>query len=345
MGRRAPDTEGASRRVATRQVEAALARYGLRDDRFVLLEREEQGKLLFRVGSPNSGCFLLRLHETRLVGGAGLRSEMLWLRALSREARLPVPEPIPATDGSLVSRVAVEGTPEGRLCVLLRWVPGLIRTWHLTPQDLFAVGSLVARMHRYSERYAVPEGFVRPRAYDWERVFGHDSSLWREGPSVYSSGELAVFRAVAERTRQDLREMGERRDAFGIIHSDLTPGNFVFHGGEAYIIDFDNCAWGHYLYDLTVTLSALEAYAERRARMRAAFLEGYRRERHLPRDCGKYLATFRALRIVRRVVRTLERGTLAERPWGPRRFSRAAERLEKFVASNGKLDLMDLSPP
>ena len=31
--------------------------------------------------------------------------------------------------------------------------------------------------------------------------------------------------------------------------------NYLFHGGEVRLIDFGDCGWGHYLYDLAVTVS------------------------------------------------------------------------------------------
>lgn len=336
---------GAPGRHTSKLAEAALERYGLQGARIAFLESKGRGKLLFRADAPPQGRSLLRLHERRVVGRTALRSEMLWLRSLISEARLNVPEPVPAADGSLVVRVGAEGTQESRLCVLLRWVSGMNKTSALTSEDLFSVGSHVARLHQHSEHYAFPEGFRRPHAYDWERVFGQKSPLWSKSEDVYSQSELKVFRNAAERIDRDLRELSKERDAFGLIHTDLTPENFVFHNGEAYVIDFDSCGWGHYLYDLAVTLSALEAYGERSAEMRAAFLEGYQRERLLPEGYQKYLGAFRAMRLVRRVSMVFDRGDPAGRPWGPKRFTKVLERIEKYMASDGGVKRMDLGSP
>ena len=48
------------------------------------------------------------------------------------------------------------------------------------------------------------------------------------------------------------------RTATGLIHADLHYENFLFHDGVARAIDFDDCGWGFYLYDVAVTLWELE---------------------------------------------------------------------------------------
>src|SRR5919199_5629997 len=79
----------------------ALKQYGLGDARFTLVkEGINQRKLLFRVESPSRGRFLLRVYKLTRPN-ENLMPELLWLQALGRE--MPVPEPIPAADGSLSS--------------------------------------------------------------------------------------------------------------------------------------------------------------------------------------------------------------------------------------------------
>jgi Ser/Thr protein kinase RdoA (MazF antagonist) len=58
--------------------------------------------------------------------------------------------------------------------------------------------------------------------------------------------------------RQAQRELGASPDVFGLIHSDLHQENYLFHRGRVRAIDFDDCGWGHFVYDLAVTLSELQ---------------------------------------------------------------------------------------
>lgn len=336
-----------SRRLRARNwAKTALERYGMQDARSTLLKEEAQGKLLFRVESPTRGRFLLRVRERYPPAEDALRRELLWLQALRRETTLVVPEPVPAHDGSLVSYAPVEGAPDPLRCVLLRWLPGVHKTETLGPRDLLLVGSYVARLHRHAERYDAPEKPEGSRAWDWDFVFGEAAPLWNKGEAVYSRRELDVFRAAAERVRQDLRELGKDSSVFGLIHRDLVPGNLVFHDGRPYAIDFENCDWGFYLFDLSVTLSALEGFAEQRcAPMQRAFVEGYRRERALPEGSRRFLEAFMAMRVAGRVNTVLGWESPARLPWGPSCLAGSVEGLEEFTAGDGATDLVDFDSP
>jgi Ser/Thr protein kinase RdoA (MazF antagonist) len=61
---------------------------------------------------------------------------------------------------------------------------------------------------------------------------------------------------------------------FGLIHADLHQENYLFHGKQVRAIDFDDCGYGPFVYDLAVTLSELEHRADYPT-LRAALLAGY----------------------------------------------------------------------
>ncbi|HEV8456421.1 MAG TPA: phosphotransferase [Gemmatimonadales bacterium] len=81
----------------------------------------------------------------------------------------------------------------------------------------------------------------------------------------------------------------------------LNHRNFLFGKGGMGAIDFDDCGYGHWLYDLAVPLTMLRdhpAYAG----LRQGLLTGYRRRRPLPVDQEAHLETFMALRSVQDVL-------------------------------------------
>jgi Ser/Thr protein kinase RdoA (MazF antagonist) len=67
------------------------------------------------------------------------------------------------------------------------------------------------------------------------------------------------------------------------------------------LIDFGDCGWGHYLYDLAVTLSELEGLPNYAA-LRAALLAGYRSVRELSPAHESLIDTFIMLREVQNVT-------------------------------------------
>ncbi len=71
---------------------------------------------------------------------------------------------------------------------------------------------------------------------------------------LVSAADAALVEAAIETVRVATRELGAQPDTFGLIHADLHQENYLFHGGMARAIDFDDCGWGFYLYDLAVTL-------------------------------------------------------------------------------------------
>ena len=69
------------------------------------------------------------------------------------------------------------------------------------------------------------------------------------------------------------RNLGSKPDAFGLIHADLHLENALFDGDAVRVIDFDDCGFGYWLYDLAVPLWDNRYRADYPA-FRAALLEG-----------------------------------------------------------------------
>jgi Ser/Thr protein kinase RdoA (MazF antagonist) len=92
---------------------------------------------------------------------------------------------------------------------------------------------------------------------------------------------------------------------FGLIHADLHQENYLFHGKQVRAIDFDDCGYGPFVYDLAVTLSELEHRADYPT-LRAALLAGYRTVRPFPPRHEPFIDTFIALRRLQLMMYILE---------------------------------------
>jgi Ser/Thr protein kinase RdoA (MazF antagonist) len=224
-----------------------------------------------------------------------VRSELIWLRALASEAGLAVPEPVPALDGALVTVVAVEGVPEPRICALFRWGEGRFLDAGLRPSHLELVGGFIARLHDHARGFSPPADFTRWRRYDVAGEAGEH--VVRVVGEHCGPGAVAIVEIVIDLIRQTEAELGEGPEAFGLIHGDLHQENYLFDRGQVRAIDFDDCGWGHYLYDLAVTLSELRWRPDYDAR-RAGLLRGYRAARPLPVADERHLEVFHGLRLL-----------------------------------------------
>lgn len=318
---------------------SALGQYDLQAASFELIKKW-QNKHLFRVISAEED-FLLRIYAPprakRLepsFSEQALCSKLTWMEALRREAGLRIPEPVRTSCGSLTVQASAEGAAQPQTALLLRWVPGTVKTVHdLTTEDLYLFGRHAARLHRHAEGYAPPESFFRPR-WDWNRLFGERARLWRVGRQAFSESELKVFAAVAERSQRELRRMGKSRKTYGIVHRDLQPENLVFNEDGASAIDFEGCGWSYYMYDLAVMLLRLEERGEDCASLESAMLEGYSRVRRLPGDHQLILRIFVAMRIVDKVTVTLRLKEPLTHPAARAFLANAVTRLEEILAAD-----------
>jgi Ser/Thr protein kinase RdoA (MazF antagonist) len=86
-----------------------------------------------------------------------------------------------------------------------------------------------------------------------------------------------AFFTVLDRVREVFDQLGQSTNVYGLIHADLdVDSNTIFYAGKARPIDFDDSGYGHWIFDLGVTLAHyLNEFKEIPPRMRSALLEGY----------------------------------------------------------------------
>ncbi len=117
--------------------QTALVRYGLDD---LSIEAVEQGpgqavELLLSAPEPctrlhpylgrlDGRRFLLRIWPCPAQTRQEAMAELLALACLLRDTNLPLPEPVPACDGSLLVRVEAPTAPTPVYCVLFRFAGG-----------------------------------------------------------------------------------------------------------------------------------------------------------------------------------------------------------------------------
>jgi Ser/Thr protein kinase RdoA (MazF antagonist) len=264
------------RRTAVR----ALADYPVDEPSLSFIAHGEN--TTFRVDSGDAR-FLMRVHRPNRHGrGVDSRvavgSELAWLAALQADTDLSVPTPIRANSGQWTT------VADGRVCSVLGWQGGRMHAANPRPVHFRRLGGVLARLHDHASVWAPPSGFVRMR-WDWETFFGN--TMEYGGVSAAGCWELlpapvrTQFDEVARRMRTVMADLGSKPDAFGLIHADLHLENALFDGDAVRVIDFDDCGFGYWLYDIAVPLWDNRSHADYTT-FRAALLEGYAERRELP---------------------------------------------------------------
>ena len=288
----------------------ALTAYGLDGARLSFIQYGEN--VIYRVDVPGSTApagndspyipnrYVLRIHA---MGDAeAIASELTWLAALNQEAGLPVPAPVSTPDGKLLATIVIPGIPHGRVVSLMRWLDGQRFHHGLRPKHLMALGQVVARLHAFSAGWQPPAGFARPH-WDWEAQLG--GSLFD-----HSREELVAsmphqfqepFKIVSQKAKQAMKLLGIGPDAYGLIHADLYPENVLYKAGKAFPIDFEDCGYGYWIWDIAVALCHW-AWNKDWECMRDAFREGYARVRALPEAQWMHLDLFVATQFATMVL-------------------------------------------
>lgn len=260
----------------------------------------------FRVSTSNDGEFLLRVHRPNRHGrgvdsAAAVRSELDWLLALRTGADVSAPEPMLTISGDSTVTVAAPGVPEPRVCSLLRWMDGRIRYESYKPVHLRRLAGAMARLHNHASQWRPPPGFIRMR-WDHEGFFGDKMEYGGVGSAacwdLVPVDVRRSFHRVADHVGAVMKELGDGPDAFGLIHADLHLENALFAGDDVRLIDFDDCGFGYWHYDIAVSLWELRRLPDY-AVYRDAFVAGYREHRPLDGErLDERIDTFIAAREV-----------------------------------------------
>ena len=274
----------------------ALPAYGLPGDTpLTLLNRSENETWA-------AGDLVLRLHRQGYHSRPEIASELSWLTALQGLPGLDAVRPVAGAQG-LVTAV------DGRFVVAFQRLPGQ----ELQPGDDLArwfapLGEITARLHLHARQWTPPQGFTRKR-WDVETILGPQPHWghWRQAQGLDRQGEGLLARATQALAAR-LHAYGTGPETFGLIHADLRLANLMVDGDRLTAIDFDDCGFGWWAYDLAAALSFIET-DPRLPDLIAAWVAGYSRIAPLP---AADRAMIPALILLRRVLLTAWLATRAD---------------------------------
>jgi Ser/Thr protein kinase RdoA (MazF antagonist) len=275
-----------------RTARSALPGWGLPPDADLELVSLSENAT-FRVDLWDGARYALRVHRPGNHSRDAVRSELAWVTALREAGVVRTPAVVPGRDEE--GLVAAGNT----WCVLFEWAAGEHpREDGLEPGLFEQLGTLAARMHRHARSWRRPAWFTR-HAWDADGCLGPGArwGRWEDGVGL-GPAERSVLTPAVALLRRRLAEFGAGPDRFGLVHADMRAANLLVPaepGGELVLLDFDDCGWGWFLYDLGAALSFVED-SPRVPELVDAWVRGYRAEAPLSAAEEAELPTFVLLR-------------------------------------------------
>jgi Ser/Thr protein kinase RdoA (MazF antagonist) len=288
---------------------SALAARGIGPDADVLLLNISENAT-YRVDDPATGeRSVLRVHRPGYHSVDGIRSELTWIAALREDGVVSTPAVLPAPGGDLVVP-GVHPDGEVRQTVRFAWVEGVEPPQDRLVEDFGTLGSVTARLHEHARGWRRPPGFTR-FTWDYATSIGPAGhwGRWQDGMAV-GPAELEVLGRLDAVLGRRLAAFGSGPDRFGLVHADMRLANLLVdpvakppaehgsaNGGASpvHVIDFDDCGFGWFMYDLGSSLSFIE-HDPAVPELIDAWVRGYRQVSPLSGEEEAELETFVLLR-------------------------------------------------
>ncbi|MFX0174394.1 MAG: phosphotransferase enzyme family protein, partial [Candidatus Hodarchaeota archaeon] len=192
----------------------------------------------------NKNDYILRVgHSTHMTHDL-VQAEMDWVCYLY-ENNIPVPKPLSSKNSILVERVPAE---VGYFNVIvLEKLPGnhinfqKPRAWN--EKIIYQWGKIIGKMHRLSKKYT-PKNV---RRYDFNPTSSLVEEMIPNEPNLIKKKIIDIF--------QSLKSLPKTKDAYGLVHSDLHPGNFLIDDNViSGILDFDRTCYKWFISEIAIAL-------------------------------------------------------------------------------------------
>lgn len=280
----------------TRLAGQALPLYGL-DGRADVRLLNHSENTTFLVREHGGRTAVLRINRPGYHTESVLESEITWLQALLADGSVGTAAPLAGLDGRFIQRIRHDEYAQQLNCALFEFLPGQNpeENRQTLVREFEKLGGITALLHRQVRSWPGSVGLDRPH-WDFRHILGAEPrwGCWREGLGMTPDKEALFERAVRVIERR-LEAYGRGPERYGLIHADLRLANLLVDDGRVRVIDFDDCGFGWFLYDLASALSFIE-HEPYVPELVGAWLRGYTRVGSLDQADIAEIPTFIMLR-------------------------------------------------
>lgn len=313
-------------------LQEAGVRYGFTADNLTNLGGFESFVYAF---NRSDRSFILKITHTMRRSAEYIMGELEWLNFLA-DGGVSVARAVPSLSGQMVERV--EATVGGAwLLIAYERAPGR----HVTAADwneaLFTEwGRVMGRMHRTTQSYRLSNP-----AFNRQEWFEEDQLNARK---YLPASEAAVIDRAAE-FMASIRALPTPPDGYGMLHTDLSHGNFFVDEGRITAFDFDDCGYNFFASDIAVSLFSALSFSPAKIAdpavfaqtFMAAFCQGYRQENRLDPQWLPRIKEFLLLRDLLLFIVVDQGFDLAS--WNAEQLAKLAEHRARVLEGRPLADL------
>ena len=250
----------------------------------------------YLVEAPGGHKSVLRIHREDYHSRRAIECELAWIEALNADGAIMTPDFYRGRNGETIQKASIEGLDHPRFMVLFHFVEGTAPDESGDLSGPFEeLGTIAAQTHLHSVSWQRPENFER-LTWDEATIFGKAPNWgnWRDAPGV-DKGVSDILERVEATICARLAKYGKGPERYGLIHADMRLANLLIGENGTRLIDFDDCGIGWLMYDFAASISFIEDNPQIPA-LKAAWLRGYRKLRHISQEDETEIETFVMLR-------------------------------------------------
>lgn len=210
-----------------------------------------------------------------------------------KDTNLVVPAPVRNLQGDLVTEISTDLSENTIMATIHHWIHGSVLQREPTSNETENLALLMAALHKHSMQWNAPEGFNRP-IYNSDHLYSSLNQLKRLVNLELIPSEVFVHvEESAHKIANVIQNYKPLPSNWGVIHSDLHESNYVFYDDTPQPIDFSNCGYGFYLFDMAETFLHLSSDN------RKVFISSYSKVNQLEENYVELLEAFFIWSIIR----------------------------------------------
>lgn len=305
-------------------LQLACQRYDIKPTEIKLLDGFESFIYEFHRGEAD---FILRISHSQRRTPEMIRGEVDWINYLSDHGVTAARAVVSA------SRQLVEAIDDGHgsqfLCTAFTKAPGGPANKEMLNDQLFInYGRLLGKMHTLAKGYEPSTPIIKRYAWDDPENNTPDRQL--------NVKEIKI-REIYQSAFSHLQNLPRDSECYGMIHQDAHLGNlFVDENYQITLFDFDDCVYGHFIYDIAMVISYIawgkENVSEFTSHFMQVFFKGYNEFNRLDPKWLKEIPYFLKLREIDLFAAILfSMGETPEDNWCKRYMTNRRENIESGV--------------